>query len=99
MSGLTGGSSVAGSIHSRTIFISYSHQDAAVVRRLTDDLRGDAFSIWIDHEAIQPGTPNWEKTIHHGMQASRSLVFIAVAVWIAAIIIILSPILATLVHH
>lgn len=41
------------------LFISYSHEDAAFVALLKTDLEKAGAIIWIDHDKLPPGTPNW----------------------------------------
>jgi hypothetical protein len=48
------------------IFISYSHQDAAFVNRLTQDLQRQQIDVWIDQQGIQGGEA-WRKAIVEGI--------------------------------
>ena len=50
------------------VFISYSRQDITFVKRLRNDLAQAGIPVWIDHEALQPGTGNWEKAIRAGFE-------------------------------
>ena len=59
------------------LFISYSHDDADIVQRLKRDLTAAGATIWIDHEQLQPGAPDWEEAIREGIQAARFVLFIA----------------------
>ena len=55
------------------IFLAYSHQDAAVMRRLYADLRGAGWSVWTD-EGLEPGTPSWQDAIQEALRQARCLV-------------------------
>jgi hypothetical protein len=59
-----------------TLFISYSRQDEPVVTRLRGDLRHAGAVIWIDHEQLAPGTPNWQRAIRDGIEAAQVVVYV-----------------------
>lgn len=59
------------------VFISYSHEDAAFVARLRTALQGAGADIWIDHESLQPGTPNWQLAIRDGIARADAVIYIA----------------------
>ena len=59
------------------LFISYSHDDADIVERLKHDLTAAGATIWIDHEQLQPGAPDWEEAIRAGIQRAGFVIFIA----------------------
>jgi dipeptidyl aminopeptidase/acylaminoacyl peptidase len=59
------------------LFISYSHDDADVVERLKRDLTAAGALIWIDHEQLQPGAPDWEEAIRTGIQRAAFVIYIA----------------------
>ncbi|MEP7287148.1 MAG: TIR domain-containing protein, partial [Chloroflexota bacterium] len=61
----------------RKIFISYSHRDGAFAERLRMDIEQAGLSVWIDHEELQPGTPDWEKAIRAAIKAAESVVYVA----------------------
>src|SRR5437868_5361640 len=57
------------------IFISYSHQDAAWMTRLSDDLRATGLTIWSDI-SLNPGTESWRKSIEDAIDEAGCLVVI-----------------------
>ena len=59
------------------LFISYSHDDVDIVERLKRDLTAAGATIWIDHEQLQPGAPDWEEAIRAGIQRAGFVIFIA----------------------
>jgi WD40 repeat protein len=59
------------------LFISYSHDDADIVERLKHDLAAAGAAIWIDHEQLQPGAPDWEEAIRQGIQRASFVIYIA----------------------
>ena len=59
-----------------TVFISYSRKDAAFAERLKADLRAAGATIWIDHESLQPGAPDWQAAIRRGIEAATAVVYI-----------------------
>jgi hypothetical protein len=60
-----------------TIFISYSRQDEPVVNRLRVDLSQAGAVLWIDHDRLTPGTPNWEEAVRQGIARARAVVYVA----------------------
>lgn len=44
------------------IFLSYSHIDTKMMRRLRNDLRSIGLIVWTD-EKIEPGTPHWGSSL------------------------------------
>lgn len=60
-----------------SIFISYTREDLAFVKRLINDMDSSEIEIWVDHEKIRPGTPDWENSVRDGIRASDAIVFIA----------------------
>jgi len=56
------------------IFISYSSHDAALVQRLKDDLKEAGASVWLDHEQLKPGTPNWQKSVREGIEQAETVI-------------------------
>jgi TIR domain-containing protein len=61
----------------RHVFISYSRADSAFVTRLIRDLEAHDIGVWVDVEGLQPGTPNWEKSIREAIHQAFAIVFIA----------------------
>lgn len=59
------------------VFISYSHEDAAFVARLRTALQGAGADIWIDHERLQPGAPNWQLAIREGIEQANVVIYVA----------------------
>jgi iron(II)-dependent oxidoreductase len=57
------------------IFISYSRQDTAVMRRVRDTLRGMGFAVWTD-EGIQPGTASWQQAISSAIEGASCLLLL-----------------------
>ncbi len=59
-----------------TVFISYSTASLNVAKRLRKRLELAGVSVWIDHEQLVPGTPNWETAIRDGIRASSVLIYL-----------------------
>lgn len=57
------------------IFLSYSHTDADVMRRLRDDLQAAGLNIWTD-ERLKPGTPGWDDAIEQNIESSLCIIVI-----------------------
>lgn len=55
------------------VFLSYSRQDAALMRQVRDFLADSGFTVWTD-EGIEPGTPSWKQAIENGIRESSALV-------------------------
>jgi TIR domain len=62
---------------SRHVFISYSRADSDFAARLIRDLEARGIGVWVDVEGLQPGTPNWEKSIREAIRQAFAIVFIA----------------------
>lgn len=60
------------------VFISYSHLDEAVAKRICTLLNGYGISYWIDHEGIRHGD-DFKKDIVEAIVRSRILLFISSA--------------------
>jgi formylglycine-generating enzyme required for sulfatase activity/type II secretory pathway predicted ATPase ExeA len=60
-----------------TLFISYSRKDIEFVKNLRKDLADHRFGVWIDHEALIPGTRNWEEAILSAIKACDVVLWIA----------------------
>ncbi|MDL1901374.1 TIR domain-containing protein [Anaerolineae bacterium CFX9] len=59
------------------LFISYSRKDIEFVKNLRKDLADHHLSVWIDHEALIPGTRNWEEAILSAIKACDVVLWIA----------------------
>lgn len=69
---------MSGAAHSgKTIFISYSRKDTVFAETLKNDLRAAGATIWIDHERLQAGHPDWQAAIRLGIAAVDAFIYIA----------------------
>jgi formylglycine-generating enzyme required for sulfatase activity len=59
------------------VFISYSSNDADVVERLKDGLARAGVDVWLDHEQLTPGAPNWQKAIREGVAQATQVIYVA----------------------
>jgi hypothetical protein len=59
------------------LFISYSRKDLKFVTALRDDLDKSHLSVWIDHEALSPGTRDWEEAILAAIKACDYVIWVA----------------------
>lgn len=59
------------------VFISYSRVDTGFAERLKSDLRAAGVQVWIDHESLEPGAPDWQAAIRRGIDAAHAVVYIA----------------------
>lgn len=59
-----------------TVFISYSHQDAAFAERLICDLQAAGHAVWIDTSALKGGD-EWIRAIAEGIINSYAFVIVA----------------------
>ncbi len=59
------------------LFISYSHVDDTAVQRLQRDLEQAGAIIWIDHESLIPGMPDWEDAVRNGISQAGVVVYAA----------------------
>lgn len=55
------------------IFISYSHDDTEMMRRLRRDLQRVGFRVWTD-EGITPGTRSWKQEIEKAIRECRCVI-------------------------
>ena len=62
---------------SKIVFISYSRANAVIAEQLRYDLEAQGIKIWIDHEQIVPGTPDWDAAIRRGIQAANVVIYLA----------------------
>lgn len=56
-------------------FLSYSHLDKDIMRRIRSDLTSAGLTVWTD-ESLVPGTPSWKNAIENAIQSSKTLVVI-----------------------
>jgi len=59
------------------LFISYSRKDLKFVTGLRDDLDKSRLSVWIDHEALSPGTRDWEEAILAAIKECDYVIWVA----------------------
>lgn len=57
------------------VFLSYSHKDMQIMRRVRDDLRAAGLTVWND-ENLTPGTPSWKNAIEKAIENTGCLVVI-----------------------
>ncbi len=57
------------------VFISYSRRDAALVRRLHDELENRGKDVWVDWEDIPPAS-EFERDLEEGVAGSDAFVFV-----------------------
>ena len=55
------------------IFISYSHVDSTVMKRVRADLIQADLDIWTD-EGIEPGTPSWKDSIEKAIKEASCVI-------------------------
>lgn len=54
-------------------FLSYSHHDTDIMRRVRTDLIDAGLEVWTD-ESLVPGTPSWKNAIEDAIQNTMTLV-------------------------
>lgn len=59
------------------LFISYSRNDIEFVKSLRKDLADHHLGVWLDHEALIPGTRNWEEAILSAIKECDVVLWIA----------------------
>lgn len=57
------------------VFISHSHEDKKIVRRITDDLRKCGIQVWLDEDLISPGE-QWADKITEAFEKSDAILVI-----------------------
>ncbi len=62
---------------SARVFISYSSKDTDIVDHLKAALADAGVSVWLDHEQLTPGTPNWEHKVREGIVQATHVVYAA----------------------
>lgn len=61
--------------HQHHVYLSYSNHDTDVMRRVRDDLRAEGLTVWAD-EGLEPGTPQWDKSIEDALKNAHCMVVI-----------------------
>jgi two-component system response regulator AtoC len=59
------------------VFISYSHHDAAFVGRLKAALQAAGATLWIDHENLPAGHPNWQLAVRESIERADVVIYVA----------------------
>ena len=59
------------------VFVSYSRDDRATVNKVIADLQAAGINVWIDHQNLTPGTPDWEQAIRDGIAQSQAVLYMA----------------------
>lgn len=57
------------------VFMSYSHKDHEIMRRIQNDMKRSRLTVWTD-EQLEVGTPDWQTAIEHALQATGCVVAI-----------------------
>jgi WD40 repeat protein/energy-coupling factor transporter ATP-binding protein EcfA2 len=65
------------SANSQHVFISYARADGEFVARLIADLEAAGVNVWIDHQGLKPGTPNWEEALREAIRSSAAVMLVA----------------------
>ncbi len=58
-----------------SIFVSYSRNDDAFVKRLVKDLRASGINVWLDQDNIAPGQ-RWDMAIERALDAASHILFV-----------------------
>ena len=59
------------------VFISYSRDNLAMVRRITTDLLNAGVNVWIDQVGLKPGTLDWEQALRDAIQGGAAVLYMA----------------------
>jgi hypothetical protein len=59
------------------IFISYSRENIADVRRITTDLLNAGINMWIDQTGLKAGTADWEQALCDAIEGASAVLFMA----------------------
>lgn len=62
---------------SARVFLSYSSKDADLVDRLKSALAEVGVVVWLDHEQLTAGTPNWQTKVREGIVQATYVVYAA----------------------
>jgi WD40 repeat protein/energy-coupling factor transporter ATP-binding protein EcfA2 len=65
------------SLMPQPVFISYAHNDHAVVSKIIAALQGAEIPVWIDHQKLKPGTSNWEHSIRDAIAVAPVFILVA----------------------
>ncbi len=57
------------------VFLSYSHADLNIMRRVRDTLRSNGLEVWTD-EYLEPGILSWKKAVENALQSAECIVVI-----------------------
>ena len=57
------------------IFVSYARVDSSIALRLSDELAGQHFSIWIDQINIRPGD-HWDRAVQNALKESEIMLLV-----------------------
>ncbi len=57
------------------VFISHSHKDKEVVRKIADDLKHQNLSVWLDEDLVAPGEP-WAEKLSHAVAQSDAVIVV-----------------------
>lgn len=58
------------------LFISYSRADANRAERLAEDLGRAGHSVWLDREALVPGTDRWKQSVEEAIEAAEVVIVV-----------------------
>ena len=59
------------------VFISYSSKDADIVGRVRKALADAGVAVWLDHEQLTPGTPDWRAAVLRGIEQATTVIYAA----------------------
>jgi toxoflavin biosynthesis protein ToxD len=59
------------------VFISYSSKDANLVDGLKTALADADVTVWLDHEQLTPGTPDWRTAVLRGIEQATTVIYVA----------------------
>ncbi len=63
------------SVATSDVFLSFSHHDMALAKRLCSDLETAGFTVWTDGH-LAPGTQNWQDAIETAIENCRCMVVV-----------------------
>ncbi len=58
------------------LFLAYSRKDSNLMQRLRRDLLAAGIVAWIDQEALEPGSPVWQRGVEAAIRGSRGVLVI-----------------------
>ncbi|HEY7850665.1 MAG TPA: toll/interleukin-1 receptor domain-containing protein, partial [Ktedonobacterales bacterium] len=59
------------------VFISYSSKDSAFVTQFREELKRAGVAVWLDHEQLTPGTPDWTAAVRRGIEQATDVIYAA----------------------